>query len=82
MELIGSKLYSRRCGLVPCASSKAPVSMGAVGALAPTVFESVGASTHGFRQLFYIVCVPGDPKMIFYNRKSSVFAIRQILTEF
>ena len=27
---------------------RVPVSMGAVGALAPTVFESVGASTHGF----------------------------------
>ena len=25
--------------------------MGAVGALAPTVFESVGGSTHGFWQL-------------------------------
>ena len=29
-----------------------PVSMGAVGALAPTVFESVGAGTHWFWQLF------------------------------
>ena len=28
--------------------SRAPVSMGAVGALAPTGFESVGASTHDF----------------------------------
>ena len=27
---------------------RALVSMGAVGAIAPTVFESVGASTHGF----------------------------------
>ena len=27
---------------------RAPVSMGAVGASAPTVFESVGASTYGF----------------------------------
>ena len=31
---------------------RAPVSMGAVGASAPTVFESVGASTHGFWQFF------------------------------
>ena len=30
---------------------KALVSMGAVGALAPMVFKSVGASTHGFWQL-------------------------------
>ena len=29
-----------------------PVSMGSVGALAPTVFESVSATNHGFRQLF------------------------------
>ena len=28
--------------------------MGAVGAEAPTVFESVGASTHGFRQISHI----------------------------
>ena len=27
---------------------RALVSMGAVGAIAPTVFERVGASTHGF----------------------------------
>ena len=33
-------------------SCRAPVSMGAVGASAPTVFESVGASTHGFWQIF------------------------------
>ena len=28
--------------------------MGAVGASAPTVFESVGASTHGFWQISHI----------------------------
>ena len=32
--------------------SRATASMGAVGDSAPTVFESVGASTHGFWQLF------------------------------
>ena len=32
--------------------SRAAVSMGVVGASAPTVFESVGASTLGFWQLF------------------------------
>ena len=32
--------------------TRAPISMGAVGASAPTVFESGGASTHGFWQLF------------------------------
>ena len=33
---------------------RVPVSMGAVGASAPTVFESVGASTHGFWQISHI----------------------------
>ena len=28
--------------------------MGAVGALAPTVFESVGTSTHAFGKFFHI----------------------------
>ena len=27
--------------------------MGAVGAIAPTIFESVGASTHGFGEFCY-----------------------------
>ena len=36
---------------------RAPVSMGAVGASAPTVFEIVGASTHGFWQISRIFMI-------------------------
>ena len=38
------------------------ISMGAVGALAPTVFESMGASTHGF--LATILISPSIFKML------------------
>ena len=37
--------------------TRIPVSMGAVGASAPTVFESVGASTHGFWQISRIFMI-------------------------
>ena len=35
-------------------NNRAPVSIGAVGALALTVFESVGTSTHIFGKFFHI----------------------------
>ena len=36
-------------------NNRAPVSMGALGALATTLFESVGASTQGFRQFLVTI---------------------------
>ena len=50
-------LFDPYLPMIAGCSDRGPVSMGAVGASAPTVFESVGASTHGFWQFFSIKIV-------------------------